>query len=300
MAFFCHSRNYERIREIGSGGYAKVDLVRQIPNGKLVAHKIPRTSFLSPWNNSTTNDSIEHEDYIYSVINPNNDSPFIPKSYGIVRDARGRKVLELEYIQGENLSDYVSKRASEVRNNFHASVNEFLDIAQSLTMRINAIHKRGVIHTDLKINNVIRADNGSLYIYDYGLALHRIQGKTIFPKPNGGEAEYRAPEINQRIEHPEAIQIMPLGVQADYFSLGVLFDDIKDVWFDEKNFAPDFSTLAQEKNARIIEHEDRKGIIKKIQNEIIQPLMRASPSERITIDELLLRINQIREEIPEA
>jgi predicted Ser/Thr protein kinase len=128
-----------------------------------------------------------------------------------------RPFLVMECIEGCDLAEYVRGRNLELRD----KLGLFLQIADT----VQWLHERAVAHQDLKPQNVIVADDGTVKLIDFGLA--RVLG---FWRPDtdvvGGTPRYMAPEVARLIygenpPPPDAIDYR----SADVFSLGgVLFN----------------------------------------------------------------------------
>lgn len=299
VEFVCGPRRYEKIKPLGEGGFAVLSLNKRLSDGVLVAHKSAKTSLLSPWNNDLTQGSIEDEAEIYRILNPKNDSPFLPKSYGMITDNYGKKVLELEFLEGLDLEKYTEQQKTKVRDSFYDSLTELLKITDSLTARLRFIHSKGVLHSDIKADNIMRLENGSLYIIDFGIPMIRNDETKTYSHPKGGSDDYRAPEVNRKLKNPDKNDLTPIGPPSDYYSLGVLLKEIHEEWFSPENFKPEFSTNVVERNSQIIEFEKRKRLAKKFEDELIYPLLRNLPHERISPDEIMFRVQQLQKELEE-
>ena len=123
--------------------------------------------------------------------------------------------LTMELLQGETLSAHIAaqgKLASE----------EALDIARQLCAGIAEAHRSGILHGDLKTNNVMLCEepNGScrVVITDFGLAslLALPSGET------GGTPAYMAPELWKGEKASKASDIYALGVIFYEMVTGVL------------------------------------------------------------------------------
>lgn len=72
------------------------------------------------------------------------------------------------------------------------------------------MHKRGVLHRDVKPENLVIDEEGYVRLTDLGIA--RLSGKDN-SRDNSGTPGYSAPEVLCKLGH---------GVGVDYFALGVL------------------------------------------------------------------------------
>jgi eukaryotic-like serine/threonine-protein kinase len=117
----------------------------------------------------------------------------------------GRVGLCMEFIRGKTLEDILSTQGA--RNAREAAV-----IGQDLCQALSAVHAAGLIHRDIKAQNVMREDGGRIVLMDFGA------GKTLDTGQGGptrltGTPLYIAPEVLSGAE---------ASVQSDIYSMGVL------------------------------------------------------------------------------
>lgn len=83
------------------------------------------------------------------------------------------------------------------------------------------LHKKGIIHRDLKLENILIDMNGYLKIIDFGLAKMLDSGKTGLTKTYCGTPEYLAPEMIQQTGHNFSIDWWALGILIYEMVIGV-------------------------------------------------------------------------------
>ncbi len=106
--------------------------------------------------------------------------------------------------QGELLETRLARRPS-------VGLEEGRNIAIKLARGIAALHRAGIIHRDIKPDNVILESNGSLKLIDLGVV--RVPGLEDFPPEDiPGTAAYMAPEMFTGEPGNEATDIYALGV----------------------------------------------------------------------------------------
>ncbi|MEO8550807.1 MAG: serine/threonine-protein kinase [Kofleriaceae bacterium] len=119
--------------------------------------------------------------------------------------ADGIAFVVSELITGESLHSVIARgRSSEAR------VGE---LARELARGLAAAHAQGVVHRDLKPNNLIVAEDGTLKILDFGLALIGDEGE----RGVVGTSGYLAPE-QARGE--------PADARSDLFSVGAIIYEL--------------------------------------------------------------------------
>ena len=103
-----------------------------------------------------------------------------------------------------------SKRFKEHQVKFYAA---------QLCHAIGYLHSKGIVHRDLKLENILVDQDGYLKIIDYGLAkiLSENQEATSFC----GTPEYLAPEMVSQLGHDKAVDWWALGVLIYEMLIGV-------------------------------------------------------------------------------
>ena len=114
----------------------------------------------------------------------------------------------MEYIAGKSLGDLLTEVA---RAGSLLPAHEVLRIGRSVAKALDYAHKQGVIHRDVKPQNVLISKDGRVVLTDFGLALHIDKGSRgeVF-----GTAHYIAPEQARR-----SAEAVP---QSDLYALGVI------------------------------------------------------------------------------
>jgi serine/threonine-protein kinase len=138
--------------------------------------------------------------------------PAIVQVYDIVSDASGDAIV-MEYVQGETLDALCSRGPLPPR--------QVAAIGRQVAEGLAAAHAVGLIHRDLKTQNVMLTPSGQARILDFGLA------KRLEPLPSDqaltaeGSLLGTVPSMS-----PEQAQGRPLDGRSDLFSLGVLLYEI--------------------------------------------------------------------------
>ena len=131
--------------------------------------------------------------------------PNVIKIYDI-SESEGLHFVSMEYFSGTTLKDLV-------RQNGACSLNQGAQIAFQICDGLESAHRQGVIHRDLKSQNIIVNDAGELKIIDFGLALCAHQEGMTATGLILGTPEYMAPEqvVGKKADE-----------RADIYSLGVI------------------------------------------------------------------------------
>lgn len=175
---------------VGRGGMGQVYKAWDQRLRRLVALKVLH---VSP---EAEQQAILHEARMIASLN----HPHIMQIYDIV-EHQGQQVLVLEWVEGVTLHQLQGQRALPVLQSYHYSRQVLTALATT--------HRLGLIHGDLKAENIMVSSEGQIKVLDFGLAYHRQHHRQ-------GSAG------TSRCMSPEQIQQNTVDGRADLFSLGVL------------------------------------------------------------------------------
>ena len=123
----------------------------------------------------------------------------------------GRVGVWMELVEGETLED-------EVRYGKQLDAEGAADVGISLCQALEAVHAAGVVHGDIKAQNVMRGTDGRVVLMDFGAARFRDPSGVETPETRSGTPAYMAPELfklrGDRLVEPT--------VQSDVYAVGVL------------------------------------------------------------------------------
>lgn len=115
--------------------------------------------------------------------------------------------MVLEYMQGQDLFDYFQKRDLNLKE------ERVKEIAYQIGLGIEYLHKYGIVHRDLKLENIMMTDSTEgAYpkLVDFGLA------KMMAPNQKANEpfgtVGYVAPEVLKRTSYSFSIDLWSFGV----------------------------------------------------------------------------------------
>ena len=173
---------------------------------RLVALKfLPRDLVASP----EANERFIQEATALSLLN----HPHIATLFDF-EEADGDRFLVLEYLAGGTLKDRVEALSREGRQ---LPIEEVLDYARQTAEGLVHAHRRGIIHRDLKTNNLMLTEEGRLKITDFGIAKLSQFGGSTAPGTVIGTPRYMSPEQAEGRE---------LDSRSDIFSLGVVLFEL--------------------------------------------------------------------------
>jgi serine/threonine protein kinase/tetratricopeptide (TPR) repeat protein len=192
-------------KRLGSGGMGQVYGAEDTTLKRFVAIKR-----MSPQANSTDADRrrLLKEAQRASALN----HPNVGSMYDVVEHA-GELWLVMEYIEGETLRARLQRPIS---------TEEFFAIATQCCEGLQAAHEKGIIHGDIKPENIMLTAGNRVKILDFGVA--RRAWRTANPDDvtksmetmtaSGGTPAYMAPEV--LLQQPD-------DGRSDIFSLGLVF-----------------------------------------------------------------------------
>ena len=119
--------------------------------------------------------------------------------------ADGLFYIIMQFLEGETLKSRFDDLGAQ-------SEEDLFEIGTGLALGLAAIHDRGIVHRDLKMENVIVGPDGRARITDFGLVLQK-----------GGKDEYKGKIVGTPAYiSPEQWIGRPLDARADLYALGVL------------------------------------------------------------------------------
>lgn len=131
-------------------------------------------------------------------------SPFVTEMLEPADDRRTCLYGVLPYYEGETLERRLLRRPQ-------VPLSTGLDISIKLTKALAALHRAGIVHRDVKPENVILESNGGLKLIDLGVArLRQFEEPESFEPP--GTRSYMAPELFSGAAAEEGSDIFALGV----------------------------------------------------------------------------------------
>ena len=184
---------------LGSGGMAEVYLAHDEVLGRDVALKILKDQYAE---NDEFVERFRREARSVAALN----HPNIVSVYDRGSSEDGTYYIVMEYVPGGTLKEHVLREGP-------LDPSAAAKLGSQVAQALEAAHEKGVIHRDVKPQNVLLTDSGDAKVTDFGIA--RAVNATTTSRSNLilGTAGYMS---------PEQAKGEPVGPQSDLYSLGVV------------------------------------------------------------------------------
>ncbi len=177
---------YEVQELIGSGGmanvYKAVSLGQNgpVPAGTIVAVKVLRAEYM---HDPDLVHRFKNESKAISLLH----HPNIVKVYDVSVTDRLQYIV-MEYVNGMTLREYLNERGGRI------SSRETVHFISQILQALEHAHSNGVVHRDVKPQNIMLLDNGQLRMMDFGIArISRAENQLLTGKAMGS-VHYISPE----------------------------------------------------------------------------------------------------------
>ncbi|MHB8717667.1 MAG: serine/threonine-protein kinase [Candidatus Dormibacteria bacterium] len=187
------------VRLLGEGGFSDSYEAIDERTGDHVVLKMPNLAIIG---DPQTFERFRREMAIAKRL----DHPNIQRSVD-TGTSRSRPYMVLEYVPGVTLREHI-------RGHLPLPVDEVLRIGRQLASALAYAHERGVSHRDLKPENVLVRPDGTVKLFDFGIALLEGARRVTWRWLNNGAGtpDYMAPEQIQGKRGDERTDVYALGV----------------------------------------------------------------------------------------
>jgi predicted Ser/Thr protein kinase len=190
---------YQIAGVLGRGGMATVYLARDRRLGREVAVKVLRPDLAGDGGFLRR---FQREAAAAAALSSH---PNVVAIHDIGQD-RDLHYIVMEYVEGETLTDLIEREAP-------LAVPRAFALGAQIVSALDAAHRRGLIHRDVKPQNVLIAPDGQVKVADFGIARHSASTSSTEPGSVMGTPDYLSPEQARGAE---------VGPASDLYSLGVV------------------------------------------------------------------------------
>ena len=195
--------HYRVISPLGAGGMGEVFLANDMRLNRQVAIKLlPQTAA-----DEDAQKRMLREARMVATI----DHPNVCTIYEI-GDDDGRPFIVMQYVQGETLSDRISRGPM--------SAADVADVGRQVTAALAEAHSRGIVHRDIKPGNIMITTSGVVKVLDFGLAKSfeaSGEAATEIVVSTPGMVAGTVPYMS-----PEQLRAESIDGRSDLFSLGIV------------------------------------------------------------------------------
>ena len=189
------AERYEIVSKIGTGGMADVYKAMDHKLNRFVAVKVLKPEFRE---DATFVKKFRSEAQAAAgLTHPNIVNVFD------VGDDEGVYYIVMELIEGITLKEYISKKGK-------LSVKEATSIAIQVSIGLEAAHSHGIVHRDVKPQNIIISTDGKVKVTDFGIA--RAASSNTISSNVMGSVHYSSPEQVRGGYSDEKSDIYSLGI----------------------------------------------------------------------------------------
>ena len=212
---------YEVQELIGSGGMANVykAVMRgqngPVPAGTVVAVKVLRQEYM---HDPDLVRRFKNESKAISLLN----HPNIVKVYDVSVNDHLQYIV-MEYVDGMTLREYLNERGGKL------SSRETVHFISQILKALEHAHANGVVHRDIKPQNIMLLDNGQLRMMDFGIARISRADNPLLAGKAMGSVHYISPEQAKGDETDCTSDIYSVGVMMYEMLSGHLPFDADDV-----------------------------------------------------------------------
>lgn len=189
------NNRYEIVAQVGTGGMADVFKAKDHVLGRYVAIKVLKMEFCA---DSSFVERFRTEAQSAAGL----EHPNIVNIYDVGCE-QGSHYIVMEYVEGITLKTYIEKKGQ-------LSFKEALSIAIQVGRGIQAAHSKGIIHRDIKPQNVIISTEGKVKVTDFGIA--RVASANTINAEVMGSVHYTSPEQARNGYVTNTSDIYSLGI----------------------------------------------------------------------------------------
>ncbi|HGQ0776959.1 TPA: serine/threonine-protein kinase StkP [Streptococcus pneumoniae] len=191
---------YRIVKQIGRGGMADVYLAKDlILDGEEVAVKVLRTNYQT---DPIAVARFQREARAMADL----DHPHIVRITDIGEED-GQQYLAMEYVAGLDLKRYI-------KEHYPLSNEEAVRIMGQILLAMRLAHTRGIVHRDLKSQNILLTPDGTAKVTDFGIAVAFAETSLTQTNSMLGSVHYLSPEQARGSK---------ATVQSDIYAMGIIF-----------------------------------------------------------------------------
>jgi eukaryotic-like serine/threonine-protein kinase len=265
---------YEIMQVLGEGGMGAVYKAKDLELNRIIALKVIRPELAS---NPEILQRFKQELILARQVTDRN----VIRIFDL-GDAGGIRFITMEYVEGQTLHQILRKQGK-------LPVPESMEIMRQMLSGLQAAHREGVIHRDLKPGNIMRDAQSRIVVMDFGLARSLAGDGMTRTGTMLGTMEYMSPEQAQAKE---------LDARSDIFTVGLICYELltgKTPYHADSVVA----SLLKRVQERAVPPSDWDSSIPQPVSELVSKCLERDPADRWqSAQEVLDRVDEIQGKRP--
>jgi serine/threonine protein kinase/Tfp pilus assembly protein PilF len=267
--------HYKIIEKLGEGGMGIVYKAHDLTLDRMVALKfLPRY---------LTSDPVERERFLHEARAA---AALTHANIAVIYEIGehdGEMFIAMEYVEGKTLKQVIQSET--------LSIPKILDIAIQACDGLSAAHDKGIVHRDIKSDNIMVTPRGHVKITDFGLA--KLKGATKLTKTGStlGTAAYMSPEqaLGEEVDQ-----------RSDIFSLGIVLYEMITLHlpFRGEHAASIEYAIANEQPAPLARYNEK--VSEEVQHIVSKALEKDKEDRYQHVDEMLVDLRRERKHLEYA
>jgi len=195
--------DHEVLAAIGAGGFGIVYKAHDCKLNRLVAIKVLRGGAL----NSTAIERFRQEAQAMAQLDHPHIVPVFARG-----ECRSEPYFTMQFMAGGSLAEH--------KDEFLQDPRRAVEVLRRVARAVQYLHERNILHRDLKLKNILFAEDGEPHVSDFGLA--KLLDNDVELTTSGemlGTMPYMAPEQLRG-------RAAELGPRADIWALGVMLYEL--------------------------------------------------------------------------
>jgi len=277
---------YEIIERLGSGGMGEVYLARDERLGRLVALKTLPAYFVSEAERLRR---FQTEARAASALNQAN----ILTVYEFGQ-SENTHYIATEFIDGQTLRDLM--------NDEDVTLGDALDVSKQLLQGISAAHAAGIVHRDIKPDNVMRRKDGVIKILDFGIA--KLTEDSSSAASMTASRSFTRTEVGAVLGtisylSPEQARGLAIDERTDVWSCGVVIYEMLSGRrpFSGATNADTIVSILERNPLPVFAHGSRARVLKMLQHIVSKALSKDVDARYQTAAQMLADLEQVQTDL---